>query len=168
MYLLLLLLLCLARLLRRLLLLLLLLRLPRLLLLLRQINVDVTDAGPRFGRVVTAREPVIRGDLLASIPLNLVWYPSTPPGSRGGTQVHCAMLGAACSAWFRVFFCRYTAAHGGPVLQLGGIHTHVSQRARAWLHGTKCAGCTLPAAAGRSSTPLGCDGGRALPVPALL
>ena len=62
---------------------------PGRLLLSLQINVNVTYGGPQFGRVVTANEAVTRGDLLASIPLDLAWNTATS-GGNGSMQVsHC-------------------------------------------------------------------------------
>jgi hypothetical protein len=52
-----------------------------LLLLLLQINVNVTDAGPQYGRVVVATEAATRGDLLAAIPVELVWKTATSGGN---------------------------------------------------------------------------------------
>lgn len=51
-----------------------------------QINVNVTYAGPAYGRVVVAAEPVTRGDLLAAIPLDLCWNTVTA-GGNGSMQV---------------------------------------------------------------------------------
>jgi hypothetical protein len=51
-----------------------------------QINVNVTYGGPQFGRVVTANDAVTRGDLLASIPLDLAWNTATS-GGNGSMQV---------------------------------------------------------------------------------
>jgi hypothetical protein len=74
---------------------------------LPQINVNVTYGGPQFGRVVTANEAVTRGDLLASIPLDLAWNTATS-GGNGTMQVcyrawssqlrcnQCQNMGAAC------------------------------------------------------------------------
>lgn len=46
-----------------------------------QINVNVTYAGPQYGRVVVATEPVTRGDLLAAIPVELAWNTATSGGN---------------------------------------------------------------------------------------
>jgi hypothetical protein len=44
-------------------------------------NVNVTDAGPHYGRVVVATEASTRGDLLAAIPVDLVWNTATLAGN---------------------------------------------------------------------------------------
>lgn len=61
-----------------------------------QINVNVTYGGPQFGRVVTANEPVTRGDLLAAIPLDLAWNCATSGGN--GTMQVCLFSCLVC-AW---------------------------------------------------------------------
>ena len=52
-----------------------------------QINVNVTYAGPQYGRVVVAAEPVTRGDILAAIPVELCWNTATA-GGNGSMQVN--------------------------------------------------------------------------------
>ncbi len=44
-----------------------------LLLLLPQVNVNVTYAGPQRGNVVLAKQAMTRGDVLAAIPIDLCW-----------------------------------------------------------------------------------------------
>lgn len=51
-----------------------------------QINVNVTYAGPQYGRVVVASDAATRGDILAAIPLDLVWS-SVKSGGNGSMQV---------------------------------------------------------------------------------
>jgi hypothetical protein len=56
-----------------------------------QINVNVTDAGPQHGRVVVVNEPMLRGDLLAAIPIDLVWN-ANANGANHSLQVRGAQI----------------------------------------------------------------------------